>query len=185
MKGTTHVKIGLAATVAVATLVNTGNISLPIHLDMTSLAFMAGGAIVGSLLPDDDTKTSTIAKFLPISNRIITGLAAKGVKACYHRHLFHSLLFIPLITFLMGLNTTSTFLQTFLFGISLGSACHDLADAILSNTWLLYPIVKKPISLFHLKQAENEKLYKGIEKVCSALATIAFLFMGGNFLLTI
>ena len=184
MKGRTHINIGNAITIGAFTWVAMNHIAVPFEMNLTSFVSLLVGSTIGSLLPDNDTKNTTISKFLPISNRIITWLASKNVKAFYHRHLLHSLFCLPVLALLLAYYGQSFQYSELIvpaaFGLFIGTAAHVLADSFLSNTWIFYPIIRKPVSLCRLSLEKNEKIYKGLEKTCNFIAICATVFLIGS-----
>lgn len=182
MTGNTHVRIGLATTGAIYVLAAGNLLDFPVETEFLPVLSATIGTIIGGLLPDIDNKGTTISKFVPFVTRIITKLAEQGVRGCYHRHLFHSLLFLPVISALLSLHYwNDANLKMLFMGLTFGIVMHCLADALISNTWLLYPIIKKPITLLNLKQSENRKVYTKVEKFCSVLANLVIFFVILNF----
>ena len=178
MTGNTHVRIGLATTGAIYVLTVGRVLSLPVETEFLPIMSATIGTVVGGLLPDIDNRGTTISKFVPFITRIINKLAEQGVRGCYHRHLFHSLLFLPVVFALLSLRYwNDANLKMLFLGLFVGTVMHDFADALISNTWLLYPIIKKPISLLHLSQSENRKIYTKVEKFCSAFANLVIFFV--------
>lgn len=181
MRGETHIKIGAAAVSAVFNMAAAGTVTLPIPLHPAAFAAMAVGSVIGSLLPDNDAKGTTISHFLPISNRIITTLAKKDVRACYHRHLLHSLLFLPVLiacAFIVSMNAANLdmeLLSASLAGAWFGTVMHILADALLSRTWVLYPLIKKPVTLLDFSQAEHPEAARKVDRACAILAQSVLL----------
>lgn len=182
MRGKTHTRIGMAVTAGICNLAVTDYIKAPMDISPMTFVFAMAGAILGSLLMDNDAKGTTISHVLPISNRIITWLAGKGVKACYHRHLFHSLLFLPALAALLAYGRRESTLDfAFACGLFLGLTAHALADAFLSNTWLLYPLRKKPCSLLHLSATENKAVYEKTERFCYKMAGLCSTVLTGSY----
>lgn len=182
MRGKTHIRIGMAVTAAAFNLAGAGFIPAPVVIHPLTFGAAMAGSLIGSLLMDNDARGTAISRFLPLSNRIITWLAGKGVKACYHRHLFHSLLFLPLLAGLLVYNSREGNMNcAFACGIFLGLVSHALADAVLSNTWLLYPLSKRPFSLFRLSLEENRKLYGKIEKYHYKAAGFLTVILTGSY----
>lgn len=178
MTGNTHIRIGLATTGMIYVLSAGKIFDFPIETEFLPVLSAIIGTTIGGLLPDIDNEGTTISKFAPFVTKIITKLAAQGVRGCYHRHLFHSLLFLPVIFALLGFRywDDANFKMLFI-GLFIGTVMHCLADAFISNTWLLYPIIKKPITALNLKQAENRKAYTKVEKFCSVMANSAIFFV--------
>lgn len=94
MTAKTHIRIGATATATAFVLADMNVIEFPFHNNLAAFALAIAGTCLGSIVMDNDKRGSLISNFMPISNRIITWLAKKGVKSCFHRHLFHSLLFL-------------------------------------------------------------------------------------------
>lgn len=185
MKAKTHVCIGTATTATLFCLAENNVFDVPFITHPITFGLSIIGAIIGSVLMDNDTEGTTIAGFLPISNKIITSLAKRGVKACYHRHLFHSLLCLPLIVLcLLFLFRGDNIYCSFLSGLFVGLVSHTLADALLSNTWILYPICKKPFSILGLTHGDNPRLYNKIEKFCNKLAGLVAIITIGGYIYT-
>lgn len=172
MRGKTHVKIGMAAASALFGMAAAGTVALPVPLHPPTFIAMAGGSVIGSLLPDNDAKRTTISHFLPVSNKVITKLAEKNVRACYHRHLLHSLLFLPMLTAYalycsVQAHPGSHLLSSMLIGALVGMVMHILADTFVSRTWLLYPLIKKPFTVLNFSQAEHADKARATDKACS------------------
>lgn len=182
MRGKTHIRIGMAVTAAVFNLAGADLMQAPIVIHPITFGAAMAGSLLGSLLMDNDTRGTTISRILPLSNRIIVWLASKGVKACYHRHLFHSLLFLPLFAGLLAYNSKDSNTGcAFACGLFLGLVAHAFADAVISNTWLFYPFCKKPFSLFRLSLEENRVLYEKIERCFYRAAGFLTVVLTGNY----
>ncbi len=152
MNGQTHVKIAVASALA---------FSLVQPYEMIPLI---GGSILGGLVPDIDAG-GTIANYFPITNKIIRFFAGKSVVACYHRHIFHSILFLPLIFFLLiRFNLVSGSLLPFIMGMLIGTLSHIIADVIIGKTWALYPIIRKPISILSVGAKDHPDRYEKVDK---------------------
>lgn len=176
MTAKTHVRIGVTTTIASFLLTEMNILDLPVPMDSKALGVAILGAAIGSVLMDNDTKGTLISNFMPISNKIITWLAKKNCVAFYHRHLLHSLLFLPLLAILgCVLLKDDPLWYSFFFGGTIGLVGHALADAFLSNTWILYPVCRKPFSVLKMTQAENPTMYKKVEKGTRFLFSLSFV----------
>lgn len=112
----------------------------------TSGAFIiVSGCILGSILPDIDSSHSIVNKPIKPVGHIINKLFG-------HRTIFHSLLFLALIYFLIyvlnekGIITSIN--QNLLFGILLGVLSHFIMDFVtIQGIPLFYPFSRKRYSL--------------------------------------
>lgn len=183
MTAKTHIRIGVTATTAVFVMADMNLFEFPFHDNLAAFFYAIVGASFGSIVMDNDTRGSLISNFMPISNRIISWLAKKGVKSCFHRHLFHSLLFLPVLAgCLLYMFWDIPIFAMFSGGCLLGLISHALSDAYLSNTWLLYPICKKPFSVLKLKQEDNPSKYKRIERNTRKLFSFCLIVLAGIYL---
>ena len=175
MNGQTHVKIALATALGVG-FTEPSALSL-VSAETYEMIPLLAGAVIGGLIPDIDIK-STLGKYFPITNKIVTGLADKGVRAFYHRHLTHSLLFFPLMLFLalryIPLSTNNT---VFLFGMLLGVLSHIIADIIIGKVWFLYPIITKPVSILNVGGKEHPDRYEKVDRFFGNTAYLACVIM--------
>ena len=180
MTARTHIRIGTTATAATFLLTEMNITNFPVPMESKAFLVAILGSAIGSIIMDNDAKGTLISNFMPISNKIITWLAKKNFVAFYHRHLLHSLLCLPLLTILgCVFLKDSPLWSSFFFGCTIGLIGHALADAFLSNTWILYPICRKPFSVLKMTQADNPKKYKKVEKWTRAFFTLVFVGLIG------
>lgn len=186
MLGNTH-KIGgiCFGTMCVVSMYGLDNLSN----NKIAACTILGASLVGSLLPDIDSGTSTISHKLPITSFIVR-LFTK------HRHLMHtfipyvvlSILFaIPIFFLSIVLHSLSIcgyslfgFYILGLIGLFVGILSHFLLDMItIEGVAILYPIVKSKISIAKLKGEKHGWIVSGI----LILVTILYLLYvkNGNF----
>ena len=157
MKGTTHIAIGVAAAAVLG------------DINHVSMSYLLPSAIIGSLIPDIDTGSSIINKFLIrdpkfrddkkilyfgalslfsflifcqfyIKPFLYIGLVAAILALSSHRGIFHTV-FIPLMALYFG-SKTNYFLQYEMMAVGIG--LHLVADMFnKSGIMLFFPFTRK------------------------------------------
>ncbi len=159
MTGKTHLAIGTAATIYLATAIG---------MEVNTL--LIAGAALGSLLLDIEHPKSLInSKILPIKNKFVLmvllvglgiyiliggfGQPSRLMKAISiflflagissHRTFTHSILGLGVILYSCYLMAAYNDLKSLSIGIAIGATCHIVADLFTHNgTALLYPLDK-------------------------------------------
>ncbi|MGL4337473.1 MAG: metal-dependent hydrolase [Turicibacter sp.] len=141
------------------------------HANLFSKLFLitlfCTAAVVGSLLPDIDMRSSHISKLLPFISRLMT-------KRFKHRTATHSLLSIFLFILIASLspllNVGNEMFIIIILGLMIGHTSHIMLDLFThQGVSLFYPYKKK----FKLA---NFKTGAGGEKVISALILMSTCF---------
>ena len=133
--------------------------------DIRSKMIFMAGSIMGVLMPDIDTPTSTISKTAP--------LLPKVIHSCFgHRGFTHSPFCVFLLFLLFRTVDFGNWIYSFFMGFLIGYGMHLIQDFFTKGGIpLLFPFIKKKYSIGFLKSGSkfDTWIVKGISVIWTVL----------------